>query len=165
VKDTYIRIRTTTELKQAAQQHAQETGRTLAGLIEWLLRQELKKNDVADGQEGRKDMKTLLMERVLKLNEKYEELMDAINQEKAQGNLSKLLNLKRTFDETFDQFFDNEDLRKKYDDWDCEEDCIKMEKSNSDLLKELDEEDLKSYIKFYENYIEELEDELNELRD
>lgn len=43
MKDTYIRIRTTTELKQAAKQHAADTGRTLAGLIEWLLRQELKK--------------------------------------------------------------------------------------------------------------------------
>jgi hypothetical protein len=106
-----------------------------------------------------------LMEKVLNLNEKYEELMDATNQEKAQGMLSKLFDLKRTFDETFDHFFDNENLRKKYDDWDYEEDCIRMEKSNNDLLKELDEKDLKSYIDFYENYISELEDELNELRD
>jgi hypothetical protein len=43
-KDDRIYIRINSELKQAAQQHAQETGRTLAGLIEWLLRQELKKN-------------------------------------------------------------------------------------------------------------------------
>lgn len=44
-KDTYIRLRTTSELKQAAQQHAQDTGRTLAGLIEWLLRKELNHAD------------------------------------------------------------------------------------------------------------------------
>lgn len=105
---------------------------------------------------------SVLMGNVLKLNEKYEKLIDVMNHEKAQGSLSKLFNLRQTFDETFDQFFDNEDLRKKYDDWDYEEDCIKMEKSNSDLLEELDEEDLKSYIEFYENYIGELEDELNE---
>lgn len=97
------------------------------------------------------------------LNKKYEELMDAINQEKAQGNLSKLLNLKRTFDETFDQFFDNEDLRKKYDDYDYENEEILFEKSNVDLLKELDAEDLKDYIEFYKNYIGQLEDNLNEL--
>jgi hypothetical protein len=44
-KDTQITIRIDNELKQAAKQHAADTGRTLAGLIEWLLRQELKKAD------------------------------------------------------------------------------------------------------------------------
>ena len=43
MKDSYIHIRINGELKQAAKQHAADTGRTLAGLIEWLLRQELKK--------------------------------------------------------------------------------------------------------------------------
>ena len=47
-KDSYIHIRINSELKQAAKQHATDTGRTLAGLIDWLLRQELKK---ADSQE------------------------------------------------------------------------------------------------------------------
>jgi hypothetical protein len=41
MKDSYIHIRINSELKQAAKQHAQDTGRTLAGLIEWLLRKEL----------------------------------------------------------------------------------------------------------------------------
>ena len=48
MKDSYIHIRINGELKQAAKQHAADTGRTLAGLIDWLLRQELKK---ADSQE------------------------------------------------------------------------------------------------------------------
>lgn len=38
-----ITFKTTKSFMQAAKQHAAETGRTLAGLIEWLLRQELKK--------------------------------------------------------------------------------------------------------------------------
>jgi len=45
MKDSYIHIRINGELKQAAQDYAQETGRSLAGLIEWLLRQELKKGE------------------------------------------------------------------------------------------------------------------------
>ena len=40
-KDAYIHIRVDEDLKQAAKQHAADTGRTLAGLIEWLLRKEL----------------------------------------------------------------------------------------------------------------------------
>jgi hypothetical protein len=53
-KDDRIYIRINSELKQAAQQHAQETGRTLAGLIEWLLRQELKKaGSLKRGGQGR----------------------------------------------------------------------------------------------------------------
>lgn len=43
MKNTDIHIRVDEDLKQAAKQHAADTGRTLAGLIEWLLRQELKK--------------------------------------------------------------------------------------------------------------------------
>jgi antitoxin component of RelBE/YafQ-DinJ toxin-antitoxin module len=59
-KDNYIHIRINSDLKQQAQQHAAETGRTLAGLIEWLLKQELKNNGIAaNRQEGRKIMKTL----------------------------------------------------------------------------------------------------------
>ena len=44
-KDSYIHIRINGELKQAAKQHAADTGRTLAGLIEWLLRKELNHAD------------------------------------------------------------------------------------------------------------------------
>ena len=53
-KDSYIHIRINGELKQAAKQHAADTGRTLAGLIDWLLRQELKKADsLKRGGQGR----------------------------------------------------------------------------------------------------------------
>ncbi len=45
MKDSYIHIRINSELKQAAQDYAQETGRSLAGLIEYLLRQEIKKGE------------------------------------------------------------------------------------------------------------------------
>lgn len=53
MKDSYIHIRINSELKAAAQDYAQETGRTLAGLIDWLLRQELKKADAEPGGESR----------------------------------------------------------------------------------------------------------------
>jgi hypothetical protein len=61
MKDDYIHIRVSSELKQAAKQHAAETGRTLAGLIEWLLRQELKQADSLKrgGQIGGNTMKDL----------------------------------------------------------------------------------------------------------
>lgn len=49
-----LHIRIDSDLKQAAKQHAADTGRTLAGLIEWLLRQELKKADsLKRGGQGR----------------------------------------------------------------------------------------------------------------
>ena len=44
MKDTQLTIRINSELKEKAQQYAKETGRTLSGLIEWLLKEELKKN-------------------------------------------------------------------------------------------------------------------------
>lgn len=111
-----------------------------------------------------KKVKENLFKEIKELDEKYFNLKDKINCEKAQGNLSKLYNLKCEFDETFDQFFDDVELRKKYNDWDYEEDCIKFEKSNDDLLEELDEEDLKKYIDFFKDYILELEEELDELK-
>ena len=94
--------------------------------------------------------------KVEELNKQYEELKDEINGIKAGGSLSKLCNLMSEFDETFDQFFDDVELRKKYNDYDFEEEYIKFEKGNSELLEELDHEDL-------ENYIGELKDELMNL--
>lgn len=109
--------------------------------------------------------KEMLRKEIEGLNERYEELKEKINSEKAQGNLSKLYNLRNEFDTNFDSFFDNADLRKKYNDWNYEENSIIFEKSNTDLLEELDEEDLKSYIEFYNNHISQLEDKLNELQE
>lgn len=44
MKDTNLNIRINSDLKEQAKQYAESTGRTLAGLIEWLLKQELSKN-------------------------------------------------------------------------------------------------------------------------
>ena len=101
--------------------------------------------------------------KVEELNIQYEELKDEINGIKAGGSLSKLCNLMSEFDETFDQFFDDIELRKKYNDYDFEEECIMFEKSNADLIEEFDYEDLEYYIEFYISDIEELEEELIEL--
>ena len=94
--------------------------------------------------------------KVEELNKQYEEVKDEINGIKADGSLSKLCNLMQEFDETFDQFFDDEELRKKYNAWDYEEDCPIYNKDNADLLEELDKEDLEDYIDFYTNYIGQL---------
>lgn len=102
--------------------------------------------------------------KVEELNKQYEEVKDEINGIKADGSLSKLCNLMSEFDETFDQFFDSEYIRKKYNDWDYEEDYAKLEKGNSELLEELDKEDLEAYIDFYTNYIEQLEEQLYNLK-
>lgn len=101
-----------------------------------------------------------LMAKVKELDRQYEELKDEINGIKADGSLSTLCNLMSEFDETFDQFFDSEYIRKKYNDWDYEEDYAKLEKGNSELLEELDSNDLEDYIDFYSNYIGILEEEL-----
>ena len=42
-KDDILHIRIDGDLKKAAQQYAEETGRSLAGLVEYLLRQEMVK--------------------------------------------------------------------------------------------------------------------------
>jgi hypothetical protein len=44
IKDSQLGIRINSELKQAAQEYAESTGRTLAGLIEWLLKKEMEAN-------------------------------------------------------------------------------------------------------------------------
>jgi len=110
-KDSYIHIRINSDLKQAAKQHASDTGRTLAGLIEWLLKQELKKHS-ADRQGGRKDMKTL--------TEWKEEMMEEVpgtviiscvmqNVPFRQGTKRfQVYNEEGTFNQTFDITLDEE---------------------------------------------------------
>lgn len=104
-----------------------------------------------------------LRKEVEKLKEKYLELMSEINLKKANGNLGQLFSLNEEFDETFDLFFDQVELRKKYKDYNYELEIISFEKTNEELLKELDEEDLKLYIDFFMKYIKELEEKLEEL--
>lgn len=107
-------------------------------------------------------MKTNLREKLEELKEEYSNKQDEKFIEEANGSLSKLCNLRTEFDETFDKmffddmFFDNEELRKKYNAWDLEEDCINLDISNADLEEKLDYEDLERLIKFYENAIAEL---------
>lgn len=43
MKDTQLTIRINSDLKKQAQQYAEDTGRTLASLIEWLIRKEIEK--------------------------------------------------------------------------------------------------------------------------
>jgi hypothetical protein len=58
MKNDRIYIRIDADLKAQAQAYASDTGRTLAGLIEWLLRQELKK-----GVDIQKEMKKRILSR------------------------------------------------------------------------------------------------------
>ena len=103
-------------------------------------------------------MKTL-NEQIENIKEKYESLKDEINIIKADGSLSKLCNLRSEFDETFDFFFDNKDLRKKYNAWDKKDNCLDANISNRDLEEILDESDKKSFIEFINSQIDILEDE------
>lgn len=98
------------------------------------------------------------------LKRKYETVLDEINVLKANGNLAKLCNLRDKFDETFDSFFDDEAIAKKYGDWNEEEERRLCDKSNGDIEEELDEQNLSELVKFYENYIGELEDQLIDLQ-
>ena len=109
-------------------------------------------------------MTTNLKEKLEGLKRKYEAVIDEINTLKADGDLAKLCNLRNTFDETFDSFFDDEAIAQKYGDWDEEEERRKLDKSNGDIEEELDEQDLIELVKFYENYIGELEDQLINLK-
>jgi hypothetical protein len=95
--------------------------------------------------------KIQLYKELTKLKEKYLNVYDDLCIKKADGELSKLCNLRDQFDETFDQFFDQEEIRKKYN-------CVE---SNEELETMFDNEDLQELINFYKNYIGELEDELN----
>ena len=106
----------------------------------------------------------VLRDKIEELNKKYEDLTHEINLEKAHGDLGKLANLQGEFDTTLDYFFDSKEISKKYGNWDEEEGRRALEKSNGDILDELDEDDLMSYIEFYQEYLERLEDELLELK-
>lgn len=99
------------------------------------------------------------------LKQKYVDVLDDIHTEKADGNLAKLCNLRDKFDETFDTFFDREELRVKYTNaWNSENDEPNFDISNGDLEEMLNSEDLQELITFYEGYISDLEDELIDLK-
>lgn len=107
----------------------------------------------------------MLASKLIELKAKYNIIRDEIDTIKAGGDLGNLINLRQTFDETFDLFFDRKELRIKYNNWDIENDCLPYDiKSNSELEEILDDADLQDFVNFYENYIGELEDHLNELK-
>lgn len=107
-------------------------------------------------------MTTLLREKLEGLKRKYEAVMDAINILKANGDLAELCNLRDTFDETFDVFFDEEIIAAKYD-WNEDNERRANKKSNLEIEKELDELELSELVKLYEGYIDNLTDEFIDL--
>jgi hypothetical protein len=103
-------------------------------------------------------MENELRTKIEELKKVYADRKDEIFLQKADGNLSKLCNLRSEFDETFDLFFDNEELRKKYDAWNIEEGTINFDITNSDLEITLDDEDAEKYINFLNKAIDNLEE-------
>lgn len=155
MKDAYLHYRTTNKVKEMLKELAESEGQTASEYINDLIKYEYKKM---------KDMGDNMRSKLEELKKKYFEIGDEIDVIKANGHLGKLINLRERFDETFDQFFDRKELRQKYDAWNDEEDEPNFDYSNKDLENKLNNDDLKELITFYENYIDRLEDELNELK-
>ncbi len=85
-KETQFTLRISADLKEQAAAYAATQGRTLTNLIEWLLRQELKKHS-ADRQEGRKAMKLyheneLVADSILNAKVFSEKIITEANEEK-----------------------------------------------------------------------------------
>jgi len=99
-----------------------------------------------------------------KVKQKYFDMKDEVNVTKANGNLARLCNLRDAFDETFDGFFDQRELREKYNAWDEEHNRPNFDITAATLEEQLDDEDIKALIEFYEIYICNLEEELIELQ-
>lgn len=104
-------------------------------------------------------MRELLQER----KAHYDDLKDEVNLLKADGNLAKLCNLRTEFDESFDAFFEDKDLRKKYNAWDVEEDSIDFDVTGAELEEMLDNEDITKLIEVYNEIINSLEEEKQEI--
>lgn len=90
-----------------------------------------------------------------------EELSDRAYVQEADGNLSKLCNLREQNDILVDdEFFDGEDIAEKYD-WNYEAECRAYEKSNAEIRSMLDENDKKAYIEYMRDCIGNQVDYLN----
>lgn len=88
-----------------------------------------------------------------------EELTDRAYIDEANGNLSKLFNLREQNDVLFDDdFFANKNIAEKYD---CENECRAYEKSNAEIRSMLDENDKKAYIEYMRDCIGNQVDYLN----
>lgn len=91
------------------------------------------------------------------------ELRDRLNIHNADGNLSKLANLREADGALFnDGFFDCKEIAKKYGDWDSEKGWRADDKTNDEIKALLDDEDKKSYIDFLQLESEIIFNELDE---
>ena len=153
-KKENLQVRFTTEELEKIRVLAEEEDRSMSALVRLLTLESLKNKNKGE----------IKMKKLDVLKARYEEIMDEVNLLKANGSLSRLANLRTKFDETFDIFFDDEKLRKKYKAWDEEEECIDTNYSNDDLEGKLDNVDLKKLCEFYEEYIASLEEERDELK-
>ena len=97
------------------------------------------------------------------LKEEFKSLREDKIEIKVDGNINKLMELNNEFNDTEDNFFDQEDLRKKYNDYDFENEEIIFEKGQITLEEQLDDIDLQQLIICYENSISILQDEIDEL--
>ena len=88
------------------------------------------------------------------LNEKYYAIKAQLARKEAKGKIESYTKIFERFDNGFNYFFDADEIRSKYD--------ANFEKSNSELLQELDKKDYKKFIDFYKEYIEYLEQEIEE---
>ena len=83
-----------------------------------------------------------------------EELTDRAYIEEANGNLSKLFNLREQNDVLFDDdFFANKNIAEKYD-WDYENECRAYQKSNAEIRSMLDENDKNAYVNYLKDCID-----------
>ena len=99
------------------------------------------------------------------LTDIYKELEDRNFIEQANGSLSALANLRDGNGEgtLFDDcFFDEEDIAKKYDDWDEDCNCRAYDLANCEILEKLDDEDKQEYIKLLKSLIDEQAYQLEE---
>jgi hypothetical protein len=85
--------------------------------------------------------------------------VDTLESTKLRKELNKLK--KKCININTDKFFNEEEIRIKYNDFDIVNCIIPYELSNAELESMLDNEDLKELIKFYEDYISELEEDNN----
>lgn len=97
------------------------------------------------------------------LKEEYAFVLNKLNLLKASGSLSKLCNLRNTFDETFDKFFDQKSIRMNYAAWDSENDKPNFDISNDDIEQQLNETNKKELMEFYMSYIDSINEEIKEM--
>jgi hypothetical protein len=105
-----------------------------------------------------------LKEKIDLLMLKYEDVREKEYFMRHFDNLANRVNYSCEFDETFDLFYDNKELRLKYNAWDIEQDCIDFDVTNTDLRSLLDEEDQTKLAEFIENRIGYMQDHIEDMK-